>query len=117
MSNTPRARRTQAERRAESRRAVLDAATELFGRQGYAGTSLEDIAERLGISTEETKSSYAGLLLPDLAENKNMLFGAPPPLLASMNRLAEKMRTAHLLKKNEDYRTVFAPQHVLELYP
>ena len=50
MSNTPRARRTQAERRAESRKAVLDAATELFSRQGYAETSLEDIAERCGLT-------------------------------------------------------------------
>ena len=37
-------RRTQAERRAQSRQAVLESACRLFGDKGYANTSLEDIA-------------------------------------------------------------------------
>ncbi len=38
-------RRTQADRREETRAKVLAAAKQLFGEQGYAETSLEDIAE------------------------------------------------------------------------
>lgn len=44
MSDTSYKRRTQAERRAESRQAVLDSACRLFGEKGFAHTSLEDIA-------------------------------------------------------------------------
>ncbi len=41
-------RRTQAERRAATRGAVLDAAIRLFGRKGYADASLEEIAAEAG---------------------------------------------------------------------
>ena len=41
-------RRTQAERRAETRAAVLESACRLFGSKGYAETSLEEIAAEKG---------------------------------------------------------------------
>jgi AcrR family transcriptional regulator len=41
-------RRTQAERRAETRAAVLESACRLFGNKGYAETSLEEIAAGSG---------------------------------------------------------------------
>jgi len=44
------ARRTQAERRAETRAAVLDSAVRLFGTKGYAQTSLEEIAAASGVT-------------------------------------------------------------------
>jgi len=44
VAKKPQQRRTQAERRAQSRQAVLDSACRLFGEKGYADTSLEDIA-------------------------------------------------------------------------
>ncbi|MEM9652294.1 MAG: TetR family transcriptional regulator [Actinomycetota bacterium] len=44
-------RRTQAERRAASRSALIEAATALFGELGYAGTTLRDIGERAGVSS------------------------------------------------------------------
>jgi len=50
MAATPKARRSQAERRAESRQSVLEAAITLFGQRGYADTSLEDIAEKCGLT-------------------------------------------------------------------
>ena len=50
MSDTNSRRRTQAERRAESRQAVLDAALRLFGEKGYAATSLEEIAAECGLT-------------------------------------------------------------------
>jgi AcrR family transcriptional regulator len=44
------ARRTQAERRAESRGRLIDAAIELLGTRGYAGTSLAEIGALAGLS-------------------------------------------------------------------
>ena len=41
----PAARRTQSERREETREALVAAALQLFGLQGYESTSLEEIAE------------------------------------------------------------------------
>jgi AcrR family transcriptional regulator len=50
MSSTGAKRKTQAERRAESRQAVLDSACRLFGEKGYAETSLEEIARDCGLT-------------------------------------------------------------------
>jgi NitT/TauT family transport system substrate-binding protein len=75
------------------------------------------ISRRLAITQQETKEAYAGLLLPDLAENKAMLFGDPPPLLAIMKRLADRMTEAKILKQSGDLRKLFAPDYVLSLYP
>ncbi len=50
MSGTGTKRKTQAERRAESRQAVLDSACRLFGEKGYAETSLEEIARDCGLT-------------------------------------------------------------------
>ena len=44
------ARRTQAERRETTRTAVLASAIRLFGRKGYAETSLEEIAADAGVT-------------------------------------------------------------------
>ena len=43
-------RRTQQERRATTRAALLAAARELFSERGFAGTGREDIAERAGVT-------------------------------------------------------------------
>lgn len=50
MAKTSKPKRTQAERRTESRQAVLDSACRLFGEKGYADTSLEDIAADCGLT-------------------------------------------------------------------
>ena len=47
MASAP---RTQAERRASSRAAVLESAFRLFGRKGFANTSLEEIASEAGMT-------------------------------------------------------------------
>ena len=44
------ARRTQAERRAVTRAAVLDSACRLFGAKGYAQTTIEEIASTCGLT-------------------------------------------------------------------
>jgi AcrR family transcriptional regulator len=43
-------RRTQAERSATTRRALLDAARDLFAERGFANTGRDDIAERAGVT-------------------------------------------------------------------
>lgn len=50
MPETTDKRKTQAQRRAESRQAVLASAVSLFGERGYASTSLEDIAADCGLT-------------------------------------------------------------------
>jgi NitT/TauT family transport system substrate-binding protein len=75
------------------------------------------IARRLAITRQETKDSYRGLLLPGLAENKAMLFGSPPPLLATMKRLADRMTETNILKQRGDLKELFASEQILELYP
>jgi NitT/TauT family transport system substrate-binding protein len=75
------------------------------------------IARRLAISRQETKDSYTGLLLPDLDENKAMLFGSPPRLLATMTRLADRMTEANILKQRGELGSLFAPEETLSLYP
>src|SRR5918998_6036932 len=43
-------RRTQAQRRATTRRALLDAARSLFAERGYHGTAAEEIVRRAGLT-------------------------------------------------------------------
>jgi AcrR family transcriptional regulator len=46
----PRSRLTQEERRAQTRQHFLDSAQTLFARQGFAGTTLDQISEQAGYS-------------------------------------------------------------------
>jgi AcrR family transcriptional regulator len=55
-----RARRTQRERRAETRRRLLDAAAGEFARDGYHGASLEGIADRAGYSKGALYYNFSG---------------------------------------------------------
>ena len=50
MATTTRTRRTQAERTATTRGALLRAARELFAERGFAATGRDDIAERAGVT-------------------------------------------------------------------
>jgi AcrR family transcriptional regulator len=50
MSPSSRPRRTQAERTATTRAALLAAARALFAEQGFAGTTREDIGRRAGVT-------------------------------------------------------------------
>jgi AcrR family transcriptional regulator len=60
-------RRTQAERRAETRAAVLESACRLFGSRGYAATSLEEIAAGCGVTIRPIYHYFG---------NKKQLFAA-----------------------------------------
>ena len=86
MSNTsagkaPSERRTQAERRAESRQAVLDSALRLFGEKGYADTSLEEIAADCGLTIRPIYHYFG---------NKKALFAAVNE--AMEQRIVDSMR-------------------------
>jgi len=53
-------RRTQAERRAETRAAVLESACRLFGAKGYADTSLDEIAAASGVTIRPVYHYFGG---------------------------------------------------------
>jgi AcrR family transcriptional regulator len=55
-----RERRTQAERRAQTRAAVLESACRLFGSKGYADTSLEEIAAACGVTIRPIYHYFGG---------------------------------------------------------
>ncbi len=55
----PRRRLTRAEAKARTREQLLDAAALIFARKGYAGASVEEIAESAGYSTGALYSNFA----------------------------------------------------------
>ncbi|MFC4053382.1 TetR/AcrR family transcriptional regulator [Actinomadura syzygii] len=73
-STTPRRRRMS---RAERERQMLDVAEEVFGDRGYQATSMDEIAERCGVSKPmlyEYFGSKDGLLLACIGRSKAELF-------------------------------------------
>ncbi|MCB1706730.1 MAG: TetR/AcrR family transcriptional regulator [Halioglobus sp.] len=66
-SSTQRSSRTQAQRRAATYQQVLESACRLFGEQGYANTSLDDIANDCGLTTRPIYHYFG---------NKKALFAA-----------------------------------------
>jgi AcrR family transcriptional regulator len=57
---TPRRRLTRAEGKERTREQLLDAAARVFARKGYAGASVEEIAESAGYSTGALYSNFDG---------------------------------------------------------
>jgi AcrR family transcriptional regulator len=70
-----------------TRARILDVALQLFAEQGYAGTSIRDIAERLGM----TKSS----LYYHFASKEDLLDALVGPLLVGLRQLAADASAAH----------------------
>lgn len=81
MSKVVSKRRTQAERREESRQAVLESAVRLFGEQGYAETSLEEIAADCGLTIRPIYHYFT---------NKKGLFAAVNDLMEQ--RIVDSMK-------------------------
>jgi len=81
MAETSSKRRTQAERRAESRQGVLDSACRLFGEKGYADTSLEEIAADCGLTIRPIYHYFG---------NKKALFAAVNEVMEQ--RIIESMK-------------------------
>src|SRR5918992_2642094 len=50
VNNGKEGRRSQAERRAATQRALLDAAREMFAERGYHGAAAEEIVRRAGVT-------------------------------------------------------------------
>lgn len=65
-------RRTQAQRRAETRAAVLESACRLFGTKGYADTSLEEIAADCGMTIRPVYHYFGSKLQLFAAVNEVM---------------------------------------------
>ena len=56
----PRVKRQRRPKREEVRRRLLEAATHVFARRGYAGASLEEVAEEAGFSKGAVYSNFSG---------------------------------------------------------
>lgn len=74
--------RTQAERRAEAEKALLNSAAELFARQGITGTSLAAICEHAGYSHGLVTHHFGSKqgLIEALAEHAQASFQASLPM-------------------------------------
>jgi AcrR family transcriptional regulator len=70
----------------DTRRRILDAATELFNQRGYAGTSIRDIAERLGMTK--------GALYYHFASKDDLLQAMVTPLVEAIATFLGTVRDA-----------------------
>ena len=93
MSKNNKSRRTQAERREQSRQAVLDSACRLFGDRGYANTSLEDICADCGLTIRPVYHYFG---------NKKSLFAAVNEHLSS--RILDTMVADPAAEPDENLR-------------
>jgi TetR/AcrR family transcriptional regulator, regulator of cefoperazone and chloramphenicol sensitivity len=73
--------RTVGSNAAETRRRILDSATEVFAEHGYSGASMRDIAERLGITK-------AGLYY-HFTSKEDLLDGLIQPVVQDMRDFAD----------------------------
>jgi TetR/AcrR family transcriptional regulator, mexJK operon transcriptional repressor len=95
-------------RSARKRRAILDAARELFLRSGYAGTSMDDVAARAAVSKQTVYKHFVdkgrlftAIITGDIAETEQLT-----------RSLVDALPATHDLEG--DLRT-FARRHVVEV--
>ncbi|ACU75406.1 transcriptional regulator, TetR family [Catenulispora acidiphila DSM 44928] len=79
--------RTVGSNATDTRRRILDSATEVFAEHGYSGASMRDIAERLGITK-------AGLYY-HFASKEELLDGLIRPVLQKMRDFADAAEAGH----------------------
>ena len=70
----------------DTRRRILDTATELFRERGYAGTSIRDITERLGMTK--------GAIYYHFASKDDLLYAMVAPLLEAVTTFLGTVRDA-----------------------
>lgn len=90
-------RRRQAESREATRRHLLAAATELFGRHGYEATSVEDVSEAAGYSKGAFYYNFASkeeLLSALVTEWIEGLTGSLEDALSDAKTIEEKLEAA-----------------------
>jgi TetR/AcrR family transcriptional regulator, mexJK operon transcriptional repressor len=79
---------------------IVDIATQLFTDQGYAATSLVDIAKRAGVATRTIYQHYGdkAVLFQEVIFNRNNAPDVPAPRASEDDSLnAALMRTAHYI--------------------
>ena len=94
MPTASKPKRTQAERREQSRQAVLDSACRLFGEKGYTDTSLDDIAADAGMTIRPVYHYFG---------NKKALFAAAVEQMSA--RILDTMREDYAENPEEAMRT------------
>lgn len=96
---TPAPRLTRAERKAETREALLDAAARVFGRRGFHGASVDLVAEEAGFTKGAVYSNFAskeGLFLALLDRHFERRVQEIAELLSTDEDLVTQMREGSL---------------------
>jgi AcrR family transcriptional regulator len=93
---TPRQRRSQAERRAESDRRILLAASELIAEQGYGATTLAQIGDRAGYSR--------GLVTQKFGSKEGLVRA----LVAILHKQYDAIAIGHGVERHEGIAAVLA---------
>jgi AcrR family transcriptional regulator len=102
LNEVPR-RLTRAEAKARTREQLLDAAARTFARKGYAGASVEEIAESAGYSIGALYSNFAGkeqLFLELMAARADRRLTALAEMLGADDDPVEAL--AHMLERAAD---------------
>jgi AcrR family transcriptional regulator len=90
-------RLTRAETKARTRSLLLDAAAQVFARKGFAGASVEDIAETAGFSTGALYSNFASkdkLFIELLSSRNSSRLTEAAALVSSNSDSVENAQTA-----------------------
>jgi AcrR family transcriptional regulator len=77
----------------ETRRRILDEATALFVERGYAGTSIRDISERLGMTK--------GALYYHFSSKEELLYAIVTPLLSGLRAFIDHLRGAGTVRAEQ----------------
>jgi AcrR family transcriptional regulator len=114
-------RLTRAETKARTRALLLDAAAQVFARKGFAGASVEDIAETAGFSTGALYSNFSGKdeLFIELLSSRNSSRLSEAATLVSENSSVEDAQTAmsrYLVEVADKDRDLAALQAEFWLY-
>lgn len=80
------------------------------------GNSMRIISKRLGNTPEEASQSFSGLILPDREENRKMLFGSPPFLRRTIEKLHAVLYKNKILNKSLDVGDLLPSPKYMELY-
>lgn len=83
--------RSEDERRADRRARLLAAGLELFGTDGWAGTSIERLCSAAGVATRSFYEEYAGREQLLLAVYDDALAGAAQAVLHAVERVADPL--------------------------
>ena len=100
----PRRRLSRAEAKARTRQQLLDAAAQTFARKGYAGASVEEIAESAGYSTGALYSNFASkeeLFLELMSARASRRVTAVTEILETMDDPVEAL--ARLMERTADH--------------